>query len=146
MNKQNYLMKNITTDTPLESPLWNIRQVLKDMASNLDNGYVNGSISRDQEIDNVECQIDILVEQIFDKLEEEEDDRLAELEATIKEYLTYNGGLEPFEVQVGSMHKNKYIKVGKITQFGQLEHIITATGKTTKEMFDKAFEFFKVEG
>lgn len=74
-------------------------------------------------------------------------DRLAELEELIREWFIYslmsNDEDNWFEINIGTLYKNKYLTIYNITN-NQKEHIITATGTTTKEMFDKAFEFFKL--
>ena len=56
-------LKNLTIDTP-DSPLWNIRQALIDMADNLDTDYVQGTIVRNKEIDYVEQEIDSFLDLI----------------------------------------------------------------------------------
>lgn len=52
--------KNIK-ELPLDHPMWEIRQSLIDMASNLDSGYVNGQAARNSEIDCVENAIENLI-------------------------------------------------------------------------------------
>ena len=74
-------------------------------------------------------------------------DRLAELEALIREWFIANGMAwdndDWFEIKIGSRYKNKFLQVYEITEL-RTEHLVTATGKITKEMFDKAFEYFKL--
>ena len=57
-------MKSLTIDTPADSPLWDIRQALVDMADNLDTDYVQGTIARNNEIDSVEHSIDCFLDLI----------------------------------------------------------------------------------
>lgn len=76
-------------------------------------------------------------------------DRLAELEAKIREWFIANDmttdSSDWFELKIGSLYKNKYIEVNDQRGWAQHDHIVTITGETTKEMFDKAFEYFRVE-
>ncbi len=80
------------------------------------------------------------------------DDKLAELEAIIKDWYVSGGykldGLWRFEIVISSHHKYKRLQVLETNPRERKEREpVTGyfTGETTKEMFDKAFEFFKVE-
>jgi len=77
------------------------------------------------------------------------DDRLAELEAQIREWFIVNDMVTDtwdwFELKICSKYENKYLEVYDQRGWAQYDHVVTITGKTTKEMFNKAFEFFKLE-
>lgn len=79
---------------------------------------------------------------------ENKQDRLAELEAVIREWFIVNKKAPTyecdswFELQIGSMYRQKYLSVFDIKSIHNREHIVTATGRTTREIFDKAFRFF----
>lgn len=67
MQIDKYLMKNVEQQPPTEQ-IWNIRQALIDMASNLDQSRICGTYERNRNIDMVESEIDILVNSIFENL------------------------------------------------------------------------------
>ncbi len=98
----------------------------------------------------IECVSEDQYKEVINNIliETKTEDRLAELEALIREWYIQNKKNNEsenwFEVHTGSMHKKKCLTVYDMTT-EQKEHIITTAGTTTKEMFDKAFEFFKVE-
>lgn len=76
----------------------------------------------------------------------EYEDKLAELEKTILDYYLSKGykigvGNWGFIVEIKSLHKQKYLKVSK--KNGIL--VYQGYKDTTKDMFDKAIEHFKIE-
>lgn len=90
------------------------------------------------------------IEEYFE-IVEEFDDRLAELEKVILDYYLAKGyqigvGGWAFNVIVRSWHKNKSLFVYFRKAGWDTESICFSSGKqkTTKEMFDKAFEHFGV--
>ncbi|MCT7576457.1 hypothetical protein [Aliarcobacter butzleri] len=89
------------------------------------------------------------IEEYFE-IVEEFDDRLAELEKVILDYYLAKGyqvgvGGWNFNIQIDSDYKSKKIEVWFYSGDGLPYSIIFKTDvKTTKEMFDKAFEHFGV--
>lgn len=92
---------------------------------------------------------DMIPELIRDTLNKlEAPDRQEELEALIKIWFIMTDKWCPdttwFEVKISSIYKKKCLTVLDIRDNKQ-EHIITTTGTTTKEIYDKAFKYFDVE-
>lgn len=90
------------------------------------------------------------IEEYFE-IVEEFDDRLAELEKVILDYYLAKGyqvgiGGWNFNIQIDSDYKSKKLEVWFYDGDGLPYSIIFRTdAKTTKEMFDKAFEHFGVD-
>lgn len=103
--------------------------------------------------DGSRLEYEKLINEIFDR--RDENDRLAELEAHIlKYYLSKGYKLEKdqtkddlkwwFSLNIETVYKHKILEVNFVVNeypkgFKRFHE------KTTKEMFDKAFEYFKVE-
>lgn len=88
------------------------------------------------------------IEEWFEVLEEF-DDRLAELEALIREWFITNGkangGDRWFEIAITTRYKSKNLHIYDTRGWAQYDLLKRFVGLTTKEMFDKAFEFFKLQ-
>ena len=89
--------------------------------------------------------------QVIAELEDlEVKDRLAELEKVILDYYLAKGyqvgvGGWGFSVQINSDYKDKNIEVffsDKQNNEKEFDSVVTIMEETTKEMFDKAFEYF----
>ena len=78
------------------------------------------------------------------------DDRLAELEAVIRDYYVAKGykldGTWGFHISINTGYKCKILTVYFFVEDPNLREIVfTDSGLTTKRMFDKAFEFFTIK-
>ena len=78
-------------------------------------------------------------------------DRLAELEKVILDYYLAKGykagiGGWGFKVNISTYHKQKEIQIMFIkNRKSNYETVFRVWEKTTKEMFDKAFEYFSIK-
>jgi hypothetical protein len=105
---------------------------------------------RDNEYYSVEFPTTIETDEAIKELEElEYQDRLAELEKVILDYYLDKGyqvgvGEWEFIVNINNTYK---IKLLEVTFFdgNSKQRCYGKIGKTTKEMFDKAFEFFQLK-
>lgn len=93
-------------------------------------------------------QMDMLKDALAELEELETKDRLAELEKVILDYYLAKGyqvgvGDWCFRVDIMSHYKNKWIYIYFYVNDEEKE-VCKFTGKTTKEMFDKAFECFAI--
>ena len=86
------------------------------------------------------------------ELEElETKDRLAELEKMILDYYLAKGykigvGGWRFKVNISTYHKQKEIQIMFMKDFhSNYETVFRVSQKTTKEIFDKAFEYFSTK-
>lgn len=92
------------------------------------------------------------IDEAIKELEElENKDRLAELEKVILDYLTKKGFVIDdisckFEIYLETKYKLKQIQVDFKRGVGfHSSNIFQTKAETTKEMFDKAFEFFSIK-
>jgi hypothetical protein len=70
ITRDDALMKNVEKQN-ISARTWDVRQALMDMASNLDQPYVLGSIERNHEICYVEDTIDTVINELYDSFESE---------------------------------------------------------------------------
>jgi hypothetical protein len=107
---------------------------------------------RDNEYYSIEFPTTIQTDEAIKELEELENiDRLAELEKVILDYYLDKGyqvgiGEWAFNVEIDSDYKSKVLTVHFAKGDGlPYSKVFQVQEKTTKEMFDKAFEFFQLK-
>ena len=91
------------------------------------------------------------IEEMEEYINEDSQDRLAELEKMILDYYLAKGyktgaGGWRFKVNISTYYKRKEIQIMFMKDFhSNYETVFRVSQKTIKEMFDKAFEYFSTK-
>ena len=133
----------------LDEAIKELEEYESDMDSYLD--YTTGSRctkSFNSSLGSIKNAYDKELEKI---VKENIDDRLAELEKAILNYYLAKGykvniGGSRFQINISTYHKQKEIQIMFMKDFhSNYETVFRLSQKTTKEMFDAAFEYFSTK-
>ena len=136
-------------DKGIDEAIKELEEYESDMDSYLD--YTTGSRCT-KSFNSCLGSIKIAYEKELEKIvKENSEDRLAELEKVILDYYLAEGyifGLfgSKFQVNISTFHNEKEIKIMFKKDFNsRYETVFRAVQKTTKKMFDAAFEHFSIK-
>ena len=96
-------------------------------------------------------ELDEVIKELEKIFKENSEDRLAELEKVILDYYLNKGykinvGGWGFKVNISTYHKQKEIQIMfRKNRKSNYETVFRLWQKTTKEMFDAAFEYFSIK-